>query len=146
MRWPKIRACTSTRAASGPSTPRSWASPAGSSRRCARAGCRRRRRCGRSETFSGVVSLLVMDDTARLLVTVLLAAFVIERVVAGAGFLFEKPKDQAKIWRFVGTAILGAIAVWLADIRLLTRLNNNVSPWIDYPLSWLVPVSPARPI
>ena len=84
-----------------------------------------------------------MDDTARLLVTVLLAAFVIERVVAGVGFLFEKPKDQAKIWRFAGTAILGAIAVWLADIRLLTRLNNNVSPWIDYPLSWLVLVAGA---
>ena len=89
------------------------------------------------------MSLLDMDDTARLLVTVLLAAFVIERVVAGVAFLFETPKDKAKIWRFVGTAVLGAIAVWLAHIRLLTRLNNDVSPWIDYPLSWLVLVAGA---
>lgn len=87
-----------------------------------------------------------MDDTARLLVTVLLAAFVIERLVAGVAFLFETPKDpafNAKIFRFLGTAVLGAIAIWLADIRLLTRLNNNVSPWIDYPLSWLVLVAGA---
>src|SRR2546423_14833513 len=94
------------------------------------------------------MSLWDMDDTARLLVTVLLAAFVIERVVAGVAFLFETPKDQAfnaKIYRFLGTAVLGAIAVWLADIRLLARLNNAVSPWIDYPLSWLVlPAGPDR--
>src|SRR5437588_4172649 len=92
------------------------------------------------------MSLWDMDDTARLLVTVLLAAFVIERVVAGVAFLFETPKDEAfnaKIYRFLGTAVLGAIAVWLADIRLLARLNNTVSPWIDYPLSWLVLVAGA---
>src|SRR2546423_8624652 len=95
------------------------------------------------------MSLWDMDDTARLLVTVLLAAFVIERVVAGVAFLFETPKDQAfnaKIYRFLGTAVLGAIAVWLADIRLLARLNNTVSPWIDYPLSWLVLLPGAHPI
>ena len=87
-----------------------------------------------------------MDDTARLLVTVLLAAFVIERLVAGVAFLYETPKGSErnrKIYLFLIAGVLGAIAVWLADIRLLTRLNNKVSPWIDYPLSWLVLVAGA---
>jgi len=90
-----------------------------------------------------------MDDTARLLVTVLLASFVIERVVATVAFLTETPKGperNAKIYRFLLTAVLGAIAVWLAHIRILARLNNNISPWVDYPLSWLVLVAGADKI
>jgi len=92
------------------------------------------------------MSLWDMDDTARLLVTVLLAAFVIERLVAGVAFFGETPKGperNRKIYLFLIAAVLGAIAVWLADIRLLARLNNKVSPWIDYPLSWLVLVAGA---
>jgi len=92
------------------------------------------------------MSLLDMDDTARLLVTVLLASFVIERLVAAVAFLAETPKGHernAKIYRFLIAGVLGAVAVWLADIRLLTRLNNKISPWIDYPLSWLVLVAGA---
>jgi hypothetical protein len=86
-----------------------------------------------------------MDDTARLLVTVLLAAFVIERLVAAVMFFNDTPKEARgrDLGRFLIAAVLGAIAVWLADIRLLTRLNNQVSPWIDYPLSWLVLVAGA---
>jgi hypothetical protein len=90
-----------------------------------------------------------MDDTARLLVTVLLAAFVIERVVATVAFLTETPKGperNATIYRFLLTAVLGAIAVWLAHIRILERLNNSISPWVDYPLSWLVLVAGADKI
>jgi hypothetical protein len=87
-----------------------------------------------------------MDDTARLIVTVLLASFVIERVVAAAAFLTETqkgPERNAKIYRFLIAAVLGAIAVGVADIRLLARLNNKISPWFDYPLSWLVLVAGA---
>jgi len=40
-------------------------------------------------------------------------------------------------------AVLGAIAVWLGNIRVLARLSTNVSPWIDVPLSWLVLVAGA---
>jgi hypothetical protein len=87
-----------------------------------------------------------MDDTARLLVTVLLAAFVIERVVAAVAFFLETPKSpdhKGKLQLFAIAAVLGALAVWLAHIRILERLNNQVSPWIDYPLSWLVLVAGA---
>src|ERR1043165_5621 len=87
-----------------------------------------------------------MDDTARLIVTVLLAAFVIERIGAAVGFLPGTPRGPErtrKIYNFLLVAALGAIAVWLAHIRVLTRLNNQVSPWIDYPLSWLILVAGA---
>ena len=92
------------------------------------------------------MSLWDMDDTARLLVTVLLAAFVIERVVAAVAFFLETPKSpdhNGKLQLFAIAAVLGALAVWLAHIRILERLNNQVSPWIDYPLSWLVLVAGA---
>src|SRR4051812_1478727 len=85
-----------------------------------------------------------MDATARLAATILLAAFVIER--AGAAFAFfadNWPERKLKIARFAIAAVLGAIAVWLADIRVLDRLNNKGSPWIDYPLSWLILVAGA---
>jgi hypothetical protein len=87
-----------------------------------------------------------MDDTARLIVTVLLAAFVIERIGAAAGFLTATPRDvehKRKIYSFLLVAVLGAVAVGLAHIRVLARLNNQVSPWVDYPLSWLILVAGA---
>jgi len=87
-----------------------------------------------------------MDDTARLLVTVLLAAFVIERIVAAVAFFRETPKSPdrgGKLQLFAVAAVLSALAVWLAHIRILQRLNTEVSPWIDYPLSWLVLVAGA---
>jgi len=90
-----------------------------------------------------------MDDTARLIVAVLFASFVIERIVAAMAFLTETPKGperKAKIRRFLLTAVLGAVAVGLAHIRILARLNTAISPWIDYPLSWLVLVAGADKI
>ena len=90
-----------------------------------------------------------MDDTARLIVAVLFASFVIERIVAAVAFLTETPKGPertAKIRRFLLTAVLGAVAVGLAHIRILARLNTTISPWIDYPMSWLVLVAGADKI
>jgi hypothetical protein len=87
-----------------------------------------------------------MDDTARLIVTVLLAAFVIERIGAAVGFLTANPPDpdrKRKIYSFLFVALLGALAVGLAHIRVLARLNTTVSPWVDYPLSWLILVAGA---
>ena len=94
-----------------------------------------------------------MDDTARLIVAVLFASFVIERIVAAVAFLTDTPKSpeqgserKAKIRRFLLTAVLGAVAVGLAHIRILARLNTSISPWIDYPMSWLVLVAGADKI
>jgi hypothetical protein len=87
-----------------------------------------------------------MDDTARLIVTILLAAFVIERISAVIDFLVHTPRGperNKKIYNFLIVAVLGAVAVWLAHIRVLTRLNNQISPWIDYPMSWLILVAGA---
>ena len=86
-----------------------------------------------------------MDDTARLVATILLAAFVIERAGAAFAFFADKklPEWNLKIARFTIAGILGAIAVWFAHIRVLAQLHNNVSPWIDYPLSWLIVVAGA---
>jgi len=87
-----------------------------------------------------------MDDTARLIVTILLAAFVIERISAVINFLLTTPRGPErtkKIYNFLIVAALGAVAVWLAHIRVLTRLNNQISPWIDYPMSWLILVAGA---
>ena|ERR1044071_3053123 len=86
-----------------------------------------------------------MDDTARLIVTILLAAFVIERISAAINFLRETrdAEHKKKIYNFLIVAVLGAVAVWLAHIRVLTRLNNQISPWIDYPMSWLILVAGA---
>jgi len=87
-----------------------------------------------------------MDDTARLIVTVLLTAFVIERLVAALMFFSETPKGperSRKIYRFLIAGVLAAVAVVLAKIRLLARLNPETPAWIDYALSWLVLVGGA---
>ena len=87
-----------------------------------------------------------MDDTARLVVTVLIAAFVIERVSAAVMFFTNPPPEpeKRKTWlHFLIAAILGAVAVWLADIRILARLHAKVAPLFDYALSWLVLVAGA---
>ncbi|HKS21648.1 MAG TPA: hypothetical protein VJZ76_02530 [Thermoanaerobaculia bacterium] len=87
-----------------------------------------------------------MDDTARLIVTVLLAAFAIERIGAAVGFLTGTPRGPErtrKIYNFLLVAVLGALAVGLAHIRVLERLSTKASPWIDYPLSWLILVAGA---
>ncbi len=82
-----------------------------------------------------------MDDSARLIVTVLLTAFVIERLVAALMFFSENPKGperMRKIYRFLIAGILAALAVWLANIKILSRLNPGTPPWLDAALSWLV--------
>lgn len=87
-----------------------------------------------------------MEDTARLVVTVLLAAFVIERITAALMFFAETPKGPErthKIYRFLIAAILGAVAVAVADIRLLARLSTKAPDWLDAALSWLVLVGGA---
>src|ERR1044071_5739077 len=87
-----------------------------------------------------------MDDTARLIVTVLLTAFVIERIVAALMFFNDTPKGPErtrKIYRVLITGVLGAVAVWLANIRLLARLNPATPAWVDFALSWLVLVGGA---
>jgi hypothetical protein len=87
-----------------------------------------------------------MDDTARLIVTVLLTAFVIERLVAALMFFSETPKGPErthKIYRFVIAGVLAAVAVSLANIRLLSRLNPATPAWLDLALSWLVLVGGA---
>ena len=87
-----------------------------------------------------------MDDTARLIVTVLLTAFVIERIVAALMFFNDTPKGPErtrKIYRVLITGVLGAVAVWLANIRLLARLNPATPAWVDFTLSWLVLVGGA---
>ena len=87
-----------------------------------------------------------MDDTARLVVTVLIAAFVIERVAAAIAFFTDpppKPERDKTLRHFLVTALLGALAVWRADIRILARLHAKVEPIVDYALSWLVLVGGA---
>ena len=87
-----------------------------------------------------------MEDTARVVVTVLLAAFVIERITAALMFFAETPKGPErthKIYRILIAAVLGAAAVWLAHIRLLSRLNTAAPDWLDAALSWLVLVGGA---
>jgi hypothetical protein len=87
-----------------------------------------------------------MEDTARVVVTVLLAAFVIERITAALMFFSETPKGPErtrKIYRIVIAAILGAVAVWIAHIRLLSRLSTTAPEWLDAVLSWLVLVGGA---
>jgi hypothetical protein len=87
-----------------------------------------------------------MEDTARVVVTVLLAAFVIERITAALMFFAETPKGPErthKIYRILIAAVLGAAAVWLAHIRLLSRLNAAAPDWLDAALSWLVLVGGA---
>jgi hypothetical protein len=87
-----------------------------------------------------------MDDTARLVVTVLIAAFVIERVSAAILFFTDPPPEPERrrtIRHFLIAAILGAIAVWLADIRILARLHVKGLAAFDYALSWLVLVAGA---
>ena len=94
------------------------------------------------------MSLIGMDDTARLIATVLLASFVIERIIAALSFLTEPkqlPERAKSFYRFLVAAILAAVAVGFANIRILAHLDAaaKVSPWIDYPLSWLVLVGGA---
>jgi hypothetical protein len=87
-----------------------------------------------------------MEDTARVVVTVLLTAFVIERLVAALMFFSETPNGPErtrKIYRVLITGVLGAVAVWLANIRLLARLNPSTPAWLDLTLSWLVLVGGA---
>ncbi|HKS21646.1 MAG TPA: hypothetical protein VJZ76_02520 [Thermoanaerobaculia bacterium] len=87
-----------------------------------------------------------MEDTARVVVTVLIAAFVIERITAALMFFSETPKGPErtrKIYRILIAAILGAVAVWLAHIRLLSRLSTAAPDWLDAALSWLVLVGGA---
>ncbi|HEY6140236.1 MAG TPA: hypothetical protein VI670_20980 [Thermoanaerobaculia bacterium] len=87
-----------------------------------------------------------MDDTARLIVTVLLTAFVIERIVAALLFFNDTPagpERTRKIYRILITGVLAAVAVWLANIRLLARLNPGTPAWADFALSWLVLVGGA---
>ena len=87
-----------------------------------------------------------MEDTARVVVTVLLAAFVIERITAALMFFTETPKGPErtrKVYRILIAAILGAAAVWLAHIRLLSRLSTAAPDWLDAALSWLVLVGGA---
>lgn len=92
------------------------------------------------------MSLLDMEDTARLIVTVLIAAFVIERLTAALMFFSETPKGPErtrKIYRILIAGILGAAAVWIAPIRLLSRLNASAPEWLDIVVSWLVLVGGA---
>jgi hypothetical protein len=87
-----------------------------------------------------------MEDTARVVVTVLIAAFVIERITAALMFFAETPKGPErtrKIYRILIAAILGAVAVWIAHIRLLSRLSTAAPDWLDAALSWLVLVGGA---
>jgi hypothetical protein len=87
-----------------------------------------------------------MDDSARLLLTVLLAAFVIERAVAVFAFLGNTSKWSERkrtISQFALAAVLGALAVRFADIHVLSQLHKKVLPWIDYALSWLILVAGA---
>ena len=82
-----------------------------------------------------------MDDTARLIVTVLITAFVIERLVAALMFFSDTPKGPErtrKIYRFLIAGILAAVAVWLANIKILSRLNPATPAWLDVAVSWLV--------
>ena len=89
---------------------------------------------------------LGMEDTAHLIVTVLIAAFVIERVTAALMFFADTPKGPErtrKIYRILIAGILGAAAVWLAHIRLLSRLSAGAPDWLDVAVSWLVLVGGA---
>jgi hypothetical protein len=88
-----------------------------------------------------------MQDTAQLIAIILLAAFGIERVTAGASFALEPAPDpddkrtqrrHKLLLAFLG----GAIALAIIDyggIRILRRLQpDHPMGLIDYWLTWLV--------
>lgn len=94
-----------------------------------------------------------MDASARLLVIVALAAFVTERMLAAAAYVFDTArylrlhravpaKARAKaVRRFVLAALAAGIA-WLvveeANVRLLAVLKiEGVRPLADFLVSWL---------
>jgi hypothetical protein len=88
-----------------------------------------------------------MDKTAQLLVTVLVVAFVIERITAVVTFFtepitVEERKRQLRLVALSG--LLAAIAVWYLDLRLLRDGMNAKADWrADMLLTWLVIVGGA---
>jgi hypothetical protein len=95
-----------------------------------------------------------MDNTAKLLVMILLISFATERITAVVSYVMSvipylrHPRSStARRWRRRGaqkillTVLAGvftAVVVDLADIRVLRLIESNVSPSLDYWLSWLV--------
>lgn len=94
-----------------------------------------------------------MENSAKLIVIVALAAFVTERALAAAAYVIDtvryirlhrgaSMKVRARaVRRFVLVALAGVIAwvvVWQANVRLLSVLKvEGVHPLADFIVSWL---------
>ena len=99
-----------------------------------------------------------MDDSARIITTILLASFAIDRTVACIGFLLDHraarargdeeslktvEKQKRQIWLFLLGGALAAVVVVLADVRILRLLRQAPNPILDGVLTWLVIVAGA---
>lgn len=95
-----------------------------------------------------------MDDTAKLVAVILLASFAIERVVAAISYCFDTadlyrstdpdaPQRRTKHLRHLALTIIAgaiaAVAVWVADVRILRVLKpTQTNAIVDFWLTWLV--------
>ena len=94
-----------------------------------------------------------MDDTAKLVAIILLAAFAIERITAAIGWILDSlrlrrvndpaaAEEKAKRSRQVALLVIaGVIALGVVaaiDLRILRVLKMTAPPAIDFWLTWLV--------
>lgn len=88
-----------------------------------------------------------MQDTAQLIAIILLAAFGVERIGAGAAFLLEPAPAAGDVKgqrrrKLLLSALAGALTLLVVDyghIRIVERLQPvHPVPILDYWLTWLV--------
>jgi len=94
-----------------------------------------------------------MDDTAKLIATVLLASFAIERTTAAFSYLFEamrlyrrtdpeaaelRAEHRRKLALLVIAAAISYGVVRAVDIRILRALKMAGPPLLDLWLTWLI--------
>ena len=92
-----------------------------------------------------------MDDTARLIAFILLAAFAIERVVATAKYFLDgweptRDKRRKRLRQVLLFGLAGAVALAIVDfgnIRIVQYLQQHPPQLLDYWLTWLVVVAGA---
>lgn len=94
-----------------------------------------------------------MDDTAKLVAIILLAAFAIERITAAIGWVLdsmrlrratdpaaaeEKAKRSRKVALLVIAGVIALGVVAAIDLRVLRVLKMSAPAAIDFWLTWLV--------
>jgi hypothetical protein len=94
-----------------------------------------------------------MDDTAKLVATVLLASFAIERITAAIGYVFDwlrlnrrhdeeaarlREERRRQLMLALIAAVLSGAVVAVVDLRILRVLGFKAPPLFDSFLTWLV--------